>query len=279
MRTTNFYDIRDDFLKEIGSTKEEDCVTKFIKYKLCENKAFDLDVSERVIKSYIQNYRFLRGGKLNQQSGFTEKFEVYLPCADETYRGDTMTSSTNIFKHYINIINPIFGETFRGYRSLGRKMMELGKDSYLDEIDKEIIEFIRMGHTEGNFIPVPLSFNTERSGSFADEDFWDLVMRAVYDWYLDKTNNTSLMKLFNEKEDSVTLCKQWLEHFGTWSDFIKENHLQPYVDAQHKPIEFWEDHFEFNRKIIELEDRDEFLEAVRLINKITYERNILLRNV
>ena len=279
MRATDFYDVRDDFLEEIGSTKEEDCVTKFMKYKLCENKTFDLDVSERVVKSYIQNYSFLGSGKLNQQMGSLERFEVYLPCADEIYRGDTMTSSINIFKHYINIINPIFEETFRGYKGLGSKMMELGKNSYLDKIDKEMIEFIRMGHTEGNFIPVPLRFNTERSGSFADEDFWDLVMKAVYDWYLDKTNNISLLMLFNGKEDSVTLCKQWLKHFDTWLDFINENHLQPYVNDRLEPIEFWEGHFEFNRKIVKLKDRHEFLEAVRLINKITLERNILIKNL
>jgi hypothetical protein len=287
MMQKNYYDGKNEFLDIIGGKHDESPLSKELKYKLCPDISIDVDVSKWAIDSYVRKYDFLKEGIVSTQENCTRKYEIELGNKGrmEVYRGDTMTSFANIFKHYINTINPVYGRYFRGINSLAKQILEeKDLEKFETEIDPEIIEFAGLVHTEGNLIPVPLCFNVERSGSFADCDFWDIVMKAVYDWYeISRQNDDySLIKLLGHKnnhiEKSVQLCKEWLSHFNNWNDFINQNHLQPFV-YKGNPIEFWDGHFEGGSLITTFNSKKkkQFIEFIKLLNNAIRERNSILQ--
>lgn len=49
-------------------------------------------------------------------------------------------------------------------------------------------------------------------------------------------------------EENVSLCKSWLERFGSWGKFVEENYMQDFVERPKngsfgKPKELWNGHF------------------------------------
>ena len=107
--------------------------------------------------------------------------------------------------------------------------------------------FLELGHTLGNFIPVPLGFNVGRS-NFGKWDSWDLTLFQIYKWYSDNSqeneyyNNQALERLFTNdrnKQSTVLNCQEWLSTFRTWNDFVKENYLQSFVDRNGVPKQFF----------------------------------------
>lgn len=173
----------------------------------------------------------------------------------EYYRGDTMTSFSNTYNHYIN--NFLANE----------------------DITIEIENLAKNYHTIGNMIPVPTGFNIGRAGKMAKYDFWDLTMLKIWEWYQHKEycrgcNNCdkALEELLFNNNDSINHCKRWLVKFPLWKDFVEENYLNCYVDKDsYDPIVFWEAH---NLENAELPtDEGAFLKYLKLLNILIEERN------
>ena len=142
-------------------------------------------------------------------------------------------------------------------------------------------DFSKLAHSKGNLIPVPLYFNRERSGEYADSDYWDIVMYCIFKWchsYDDKYL-FELLNRYNGNDhmaESVFRFKKWMDNFNNnWKEFVRLNYLGAFVDQQSNswyPKEFWTNHFAFNRKIDELSS-DEFYKAVDLICNCIEDRN------
>lgn len=284
MILTEFYDGKNEFLHIIGGKKDESPLSKQLKYKINSDKSIDIDVSKWAVNGFVHKYEYLRNGVVTLQYNCTRKYEIILEKNEvkEIYRGDTMTSFATIFKYYINNINPIYDQYFRGINGLAKQILKEEFKALEAKIDPEIIEFAQLVHTQGNLIPIPLHFNVERSGQFANCDLWDLVMKAVYEWYekYKQKDDKPLINLLDNKnknlERSLQSCKKWLAHFENWEEFVLQNHLESYVDENKQPIEFWEKHFEQGNTLQNIKSREEFMNFIRLLNKIIRERNYIL---
>lgn len=125
--------------------------------------------------------------------------------------------------------------------------------------------FLNVAYTIGNFIPVPKGCNGPR-GTGPTEDYWDLALYSIYQWYRD---NERLMKESMEWPKNEALChllgtkidlyQNWLAAFGSWDRFVIANFMQDFVNpagATDKgifgcPKELWGGHF--NGKVLPTE--------------------------
>lgn len=243
-----------------------------------KKNVIDIDVSEWAINLYLDKYSYLKNGEPRKQGEEEYKFEIVKDGI--VYRGDTMTSFGNFIRKYFVLTEEL------------KSMSRIGKIKCADKIiagsklPKRMEDFAKLAHSEGNLIPVPLCFNAERSGVYADSDYWDIVMYCIFKWchsYDDKY----LFELLNRNntnkniDESVLRFKKWMDNFNNnWKEFVRLNYLSAFVDQQSKywyPKEFWTNHFAFNRKIDELSS-DEFYKAVDLICNCIEDRNKNLSN-
>lgn len=230
----------------------------------------DIDVSEWAVKNYIRDYIYLNDATYKLQEANMYKYEIEKD--DFIYRGDTMTSYGNFIRKYFMQID---GMKRIGKNGCAKKILNG------EFVQEDISELAYLSHTKGNLIPVPLKFNVERSGSFANCDYWDLVMYAIYMWCRTQDDDYiyKLLNRYNKNEhikESLENFKYWMKMFdNSWEKFVVGNHLEAFVDSGNegwKPIEFWEKHFSNNRKLEDL-STDEFLRAVKLINECIKKRN------
>lgn len=276
------YDIKDEFKTELRIDPKDNNITKLEKFKAYKPKSetdeIDCDVSEFAVFVYNKVWLFLqsvnRPSKQYKKSPYTVynfKYQLKKPFnqPEEYYRGDTMVSFKNIYDH-----SKLFQDT---------------------RINYEIEKFAKLYHTLGNMIPIPSFFNFERSGK-GRYDFWDLVMKKIKEWYKLKNNieerKNPLKILLNpigentNLEDSIFYCEKWLNYFKTWNSFVLDNYLEAYIikkenaellkdeDGYFEPIELWKKHSYESANLPQ--DKDEFLNYLKLLNGIIEERNIVI---
>ena len=61
----------------------------------------------------------------------------------------------------------------------------------------------------------------------------------------DICNHGALECLFTyakNKESAIQYCEAWLQLFGTWENFVKENYLEAFVDKKGVPKKFFSGH-------------------------------------
>lgn len=183
------------------------------------------------------------------------KYQLILRDSREYYRGDTMTSFTNIYKHY-------------------KKNFET--NSFIRD---EVEELAKNYHTIGNMIPVPSGFNSSRAGKDAKYDYWDLTMLKIKEWYNDTSNDKPLKMLLNDNKNAIEPCKKWLNKFDNWNDFVEKNYLSPFVgtkeaDGNYTLLYFWKDHSFENCEL--LRDANKFLEFLKKLNECIKDRNKII---
>lgn len=266
-----------EFPQVLLSNKSDYPLKLWAAYKLSKSK-IDVDVSKWAMQSYIADYSFLKDASLQQQDKLEYKFE--LVKEGRIFRADTMTSFANYIRRYI-----ILSQSIRNIG--GERSAHLVLNGEIDlSGEKELIRFAQLTHSKGNLMPVPLKFNVERSGQFADSDFWDITMYEIFQWC--KTGdqrhiNLLLNRYGNNKHfaESMYHFKKWMSIFNhNWHSFVKQNHLQSFVnqsDNDWRPIEFWSDHFAFNRKINTL-SLAELRESLQIINACIEKRNTEISN-
>ena len=153
-------------------------------------------------------------------------------------------------------------------------------------------------HTIGNYCPVPVGFNVNRSGSHAVHDYWDLTLKKIQDWYQAETDESKekiLIKLLHYKKDSKKNkvcrdnCEKWLEWFGKgndgWRNFVDTLYMQDYVKDYEKGNYdvklFWEDHDWDNPEltyITEEKERNENLNTITNKRLEEINRRIVARS-
>ena len=265
------YDMKDEFKSLLKITKRDTNIQKLKKYNKYEaphdKDSIDCDTCELATFVYNKAFDFLKGvGRPQRQykkAPFcirNHKYQLVLKTKEkeavrEYYRGDSMTSFKEIYKHSQKFINN-------------------------ELIQEQIEKLAKNYHTIGNMIPVSTGFNVRRAKNpkldynNAFFDFWDLAMISIKE-YIDTKNDDPLNKLLKNDKDAVDNCKKWLSHFNNgWKDFVDNNYLQPFVDDSYNVIMFWQDHSFDNYKLPE--DEKSFFDFLKFLNGAIISRNILI---
>lgn len=227
---------------------------KFCIYKLSANladaeiKSFDCDVSKGIIESFQKTYAWLSDSICQNQkdrNGNSSPVKYELLSGNTSYRGDTMTSIWTTLKEYIKLKTGVskINENDTWEMFILRECKKINLSFHAGE-------FLELGHSIGNFIPVPQGFNVGRS-NWGKWDYWDLTLYQIYQWYRDNNiqrgyyNNRALETLFRNdrnKQTSIEYCVLWLERFGTWENFVKQNCMESFVDKKGVPKRFFKNH-------------------------------------
>lgn len=262
------YDLKNEFAEIINLVGTETNVEKWRKYKAYKVDRYsefgiDCDVSCLAIQVYNKGWKFLNRVKPTKQyvknpksdgiviREYKYQFILRNTRPFEYYRGDTMTSFTNTYNHFIK--------------------------HYVENenISEEIESLAKNYHTIGNMIPIPSALNISRAGKYAKYDYWDLTMCKIKEWYdsdCDKNRNQVLYELLNGDSNTIDSINKWLEKFSTWKEFVDENYLSSYVDqTSYNPILFWESHSYDNAELPTNEKS--FLNYLRLLNEYIEKRN------
>lgn len=253
------------FFKQLTDLYERgfDAVQKALVYKLNAPKLrIDCDVSLRTMVYFKVAFRIR--GDLRKQPYEKHKYEI--ESGGLTYRGDTMTSFWGPFKNALFVYRDAYVRVCKavGIHMNASLMSQLNhvlahSDLFMgifpEKVKRGLQRFAKNYHTIGNFLPIPLHFNVERSGRWGRWDSWDLTLGCIFNWYqcnqnlsvLEQTDDTSLKRLFKNKVLSIQYCKVWLHHFGTWDQFIEKNVLEDFVEeladgTYGAPIRFYPGH-------------------------------------
>lgn len=222
-------------------TDEEDCVKeahadayrgmtgyeKFFAYKN-EDMSRDPDTRSRLLREIYAGL-------------WRKEILEYCPCSD------TITSVAYSLNKYVAL---------NCSESIARYKLEHGKPRqrvsvrlcgllYADDPavrqlflrNKDLLAFVSAYHTIGNYIPVPEKFNANRSGKFADHDFWDLTLMQIKQYYdlrdsgEPKSRRESPLYRMLGNSCSVEHCVKWLDCYGSWEEFVYFNYLWDYIDT------------------------------------------------
>ncbi len=259
------YDIKDEFKHILNINYCDSNIKKYIKYKNYKgdkNGKYDIDCdsSKYATEIYRKKWTFLNGvkkatkqyKKIDKNRYYIREYKYQLILnknnKKEYYRGDTMTSFTNIFKHYEkNFLN--------------------------DNEIHDLIEILAaLYHCIGNMIPVPSGFNINRSGNRGIHDYWDITMLKVKDWYdSGKKDDKILLDLLHSNKEAFYTCREWLlNNFDSWRCFVDKNYLRSFVDEEYNVIIFWKQHSWENYKLPK--ERDEFKRFLKLLIKCISNR-------
>ncbi len=201
--------------------------------------------------SLLQNIYSLLWPEIKEQ-----KKEYMVNKSEWTY-SDTMISVQTTLNNYVGKQLP---EVFKKYgvKRISNKMcIELYESDsafrkLLDE-SEDLAHFINVYHTLGNYIPVSFGFNIARSGFCGSYDYWDLTLMKIKEYYDAKIAQSGygeflvipelkIMELLHCDREVICCCK-WLNSFeGGWEDFINQNFLQDFVDANNQPIPLCKGH-------------------------------------
>lgn len=237
-------------------SKDWNSIYRFFKYKEDETvyKGVDVDVSLGNIVMYQMLNPNLKKGIIVPQKESYNKYEIV--CKENTYRGDTMTSLWTVMRFYLtemwfsNDSSKQFKEIFeRRYNNLcipkNREDEYKNFQSYVEQnmakdnefftiVFNEIVksekltEFASSYFLAGNYIEVPLEFNTNRSNSGK----WDTVDRLLWKIFQYYTTGSDVLleSLFsNLGVNTIANTKAWLQKNKSWNLFIENHCLQDFV--------------------------------------------------
>lgn len=103
-------------------------------------------------------------------------------------------------------------------------------------------KFMKTVGTIGNLLPIPPAFQSR--GISSSKDYWDFALLCIYQYYQTQFDFSWILR----EGKSVKICKQWLDAFHTWDNFVEENFLQDFVNQKaggeyDPPKELWKGHF------------------------------------
>lgn len=233
-----------------------------------ESRNFDCDVSRGVIESFPQTYSWLKNSVIEHQTdgnGNVIPMKYQLRTSDTVFRGDTMTSIWTTLKEYAKLKTG----THRIDEADSWELFILRNHKKID-LSYHAGRFIQLGHSIGNFMPVPPGFNVGRS-NYGKWDYWDLTLSQIHQWYMDNPghseyiNNRALEILFandRNKQTSIFNCGMWLKSFETWERFIQQNYMESFVDKNGVPKRFFKSHSLNNPLPTTIKEFEEFFKTV-----------------
>lgn len=234
-----YYDVKD----EVGY--DGDVWQRMCRYKTAKDD-LDCDVAQLTVLQYAIAFPFiLDGGRtIEAQHKNGLKYEAR-GNSGFAFRGDIMNSYATTVHKFVSLFSS------RSGRISARVILD-NYDTFSGLLPKEAMEFMRICHTTGNFIPVPfckagVELNRPR-GTGELQDYWDKTLWYIYLWYQltaeDKQKEADAHLLVMVKNnESVELCKQWLKGFRSWLGFVRANYMEPFVhNGYGSPKELWKGH-------------------------------------
>jgi len=208
---------------------------------------FDFDYDASLFSACIYKRAILHDGNIERLN----RHKYRIVCGGIDYRGDTMNSWSTTLNEFIRKFGKEYVKDWNGdhisagYNKRYDFLSEAG--NYKTPLPSYITDFMSVVYTIGNFIPVPIEFNSRGDAKKPSKDYWDIALLVIYNYYHKEQQKLSLDWLVGKK--NVRQCQQWLDVFaGGWDDFVKRNCLQPFVDGPEKgpyglPLELWKGHF------------------------------------
>lgn len=258
------YDFTDDCISD-ETYKTKTGLDKFFEYRTNNKKNKDPDGSSALLQEI---YRFVWKELVLQSNDF-----IY---ANNRIASDTMTSAwvpikSYILKNYKDELNELKRE--KGY---GRITDKLCKELYdtntivREQMNKneQLVRFVSLYHSIGNYCPVPAGFNVPRSGLYASHDSWDLTLIKIREFYLADSNEYTpeymmrIQELLHYDKTIINVHK-WLKYFGNredgWKHFIDTMKFKMYVKDDDSVFPLCNNHSWENTNI---DDFDDFFEKV-----------------
>lgn len=167
--------------------------------------------------------------------------ERYLDFRGFFISGETMNSANTTFNRYVQLSS--YNKLKQGKGVLGTINLYYSNDEFKMHLNSNnnLVEFINIYHTIGNFIPFPLGCNSPRGyNNPRIEDYWDLTLKYIYDYYHGDKN--AIQNIYTNFEIEKKF-RDWLDEFGNWETFIDDNYMSPFVYENGKPKELWKGHF------------------------------------
>ena len=195
----------------------------------------------------------------------------YYMCENAWISSDTMTSAQTLLNKAMKILDSemkeIFNKVYKNNKRIYSRSSSVVLFSNDEKVDfckllgekySNMIKFLNRYHTIGNYCPVPINFNSARSGGVPKTgpdkyigvvyDFWDLTLMKIREYYVATSiyeRDRVIIELLHGKGNSL-YCKRWLDEFGTglvgWKNFINIMLFQDYVDKDYNVKPFWDGH-------------------------------------
>ena len=260
------YDLKNQFRHQLyaGEFEELTSLDEWSIYKAKSNKLkIDCDVSKLSVdvahKLYNKNLNLQ--STVHKQSGNHYKFEL-VTKKHGVIRIDTMNSMWTVLKQVIQMNHRgKMGKLNQSYFDMCESLEININKGLAGQVDKlvgkydEIIdhkqllnllnEFAQITHSIGNLLLYPatehsINFNINRGIKKEIQDYFDLTLVAIKEWYLERDKENPLQKVLNEN-------KAWFGMFGKglagWRNYVELNYLEEFTEgSDYKPILFWEDH-------------------------------------
>ena len=201
-------------------------------------KKYNYDYDASLMSSIIMYEIILPEGSIEPLS--EDEYKICYKGIE--YRGDTMNSWWITLKKFLQV----FGGDYFQTAELNEKIeyCEIAMDflsnpaNYRKTLPSYITHFLNAVYTIGNFIPVPIAFNSPR-GRGGSKDYWDLALMSIFNYYHNDHKNSgdgeiSLYWLLQNNQKYTDECEQWLNIFGKgedgWRHFVEKNFLQDFVN-------------------------------------------------
>ena len=216
-------------------------------------------------------------------------------CIANHIQGDCILSANTTLNYYYESFesNEIRNERkSKGVKYISGKYLNSEffdvNNKIFESLDLQILNsFLSLYHTVGNYMPIPLCCNVYGKTNYDNMrgvfDYFDIKLKLIFDFYETK-DVTYISNIINNNEIKdkhlslrLKMYKDWLESFGNWHNFIKDNYLQPFVDGYEdnsdnikdagSPIVLWD-------KYKDITDAHSFDRALPLISKYKDENFI-----
>lgn len=221
----------------------------------------------------VYNYMQYRIKKISDLDGCEESKAFYKKYSKlDNFRGETLTSAQTfinsiLFKNLERInkeLNLTGRKKWRNIGIKGCKELYKYKESLFNELlfeSKRIEELLMLCHTLANFSYVPVCFNAERSGHYADWDNWNTTLFFIKRWYnnnFEKKINISMVDLEQDKDlidlmdrsysqynphpakvFSIIYTKEWLAKYENFNKFCESNFFNCFLDENRNVKELY----------------------------------------
>lgn len=243
-----------DFKNCYTESNEHSGICLFLNYKL--GLLVDNSHQLKFTKIYSNEY-ICKEADCDKEAFPVYSFFNWQNSFKDGIRGETMNSFTTTFLRAIYLSenrDSVYDEIRINKNQYLKKQYAIlleeknyGKFSIIKNNLEEFEAFAKLTHSIGNFTVLPNWMNTGRGGSFTICDYWDLTLKSLYDF---------------------------LYPLDAWNNFVEKYYLQPFLNKDLKPVEFWDNHFNDS---VNITDKNQVQQFLFRVNRSIAERGKFIK--